>query len=206
MVIVRCWSPLKTTRVVLAAAAIALGLGAAPTSAARAGTTQSMAVHAPSTTAVVVKRPVTTVPQRDWVDYMQIATVLAAVGSALLIWRQLRSAARTTRQERAADAADVWSNRKFLSLLSPSWAFLEVQDVEDCISKVRAWVSAPSSEVPLLPPDGDAPIARRNDIKYVIGVIEDVSVRYNRKEIDRDWVERMLAPRSLSKKSSRPAG
>jgi hypothetical protein len=147
-----------------------------------------------TTSAVAVKGPVTTIPQRDWVDYLQVAIVLAAIGSVLLIWRQLRSAARTARQERAAEAAKVWSDREFLSLFSPSWAFLEVQDPEDCIRKVRAWVSARSSEVLLLPPDGDIPIARRNDIKYVIGVIEDVSVRYNRKEIDRDWVERMLAP------------
>ena len=133
-----------------------------------------------------------TEPQRDLLDFIQAAGVLAAFVGLVLIYKQLRSTESGTRQQRAAEVSDVWMDREFRKLISPVWTFLAVQGPEDCMDKVKAWVSAPDSETPL---NGlDDKTVMKNDVNHVLSVAEDLAARYNSNAIDRDWVERILGP------------
>jgi len=143
---------------------------------------------------ITVRGPVTTVPSRDWLDYAQLVAIGLAFVTILVIRQQLRSSDRASRQERSAEQAAVWMNRDFREVLSPVWSFFEVSDVDDCIAKVRAWVTAPHSEDASLPGAENGPLLKKNDINHVLGVIEEAAVRYNRGAVDRDWVERLLGP------------
>ena len=143
---------------------------------------------------ITVRGPVTTVATRDWLDYAQLFAIGLAFVTVLVIRQQLRSSDRAARQERSAEQAAVWMNRDFRTVLSPVWSFFEVRDVDDCIAKVRAWVTAPHSEDASLPSAEDGPPLKKNDINHVLGVIEEAAVRYNRGAVDRDWVERLLGP------------
>jgi hypothetical protein len=155
---------------------------------------------------VRVLGPVTSRSARDWFDWLtgavQICAGLGALATLLVIWRQLQAAASKARQDRAAEAAAIWNNREFSRILSPVFAYLSVRDPVECTGKIRAWVQARHGEECCLPGDpqvgGLAPRASINDVLHVLGVLEDIALRYNEGEIPRRWVATTLGPNLIN--------
>ena len=150
---------------------------------------------------------VSNTPSRDWFDWLVGAAFISAgfgsVATLIVISLQLRGAANSTRQQRAAEAAAVWNDRKFSEILSPVFGFVELQElqsVEDCIGKTKAWYRATYAELRCLPTDGISalayppPLASKNDVFYVLGILEDFALRYNENEVPRRWVALTLGP------------
>jgi hypothetical protein len=171
-------------------------LGSPVAAASSRPSTVPQAAPPATASSVRVVGPVDTDPQRDLLDFIQAVGVLAAFVGLVLIYKQLRSAEKGTRRERAAEVSNVWMDRDFRKLLSPVWSFLEVQGPEDCMDKIKAWVSAPDSETPVDGLDGRS--VMKNDVNHILSVAEDLAARYNSNAIDRDWVERVLGPALVS--------
>ena len=180
---------IRLSQVVLVVAALAFCLPA-PTAEAIGPPSGTMVVAAAAAPPVVqVHGPVTTSPKRDWVDYLQIAVVLAAFATALLIGAQLASAARAARQERAAELARLWTARDFRASVSRALAFMDTKTAEECTRKLKEWVRADHSEQPCLSLDNDTSLQlTRNDILFILGAVEDLALRYNGREVARRWV------------------
>jgi hypothetical protein len=117
-------------RIIAFAAASICACFPAPASAGNTSPAAAQADAQTTTMPVRVVGKVTTGPQRDWLDYLQVVAVVTAIGGLLLIRRQLKASDRTARQERAADHASIWHDREFRKILSPVWSFIEVHSTE----------------------------------------------------------------------------
>src|ERR1700733_10010235 len=115
-----------------------VGLGPSQADASSLGRTASRSSSPPSTQAVSVKGKV--VSARDWLDYLQVAVVVAGLISVILIAVGQGRDHRASRVERAADVGKQWSDRDFLTALAPVFAFLTPKDTDDCVRKMKAWV------------------------------------------------------------------
>ncbi len=183
---------LSLALVILAAAALAGRAAPAAFASGRVAAGVREADPPVQTPSVSITGKVTTGSRPSWLDYVPVAGFAAALLTLWVIWGQLKSTDRTARRERAAETAAAWMDRDFRQIASAVIGFLELQDVDDCLRKVRAWVSAPNSEELCLPGASRTPTVRRNDVGHVLGVIEDIAVRYNTKAADREWIELLL--------------
>ena len=117
----------------------------------------------------------------------QWAAALIAVGGLYFIYRQVKTATDEARRDRTAAVHVQWADREFRRLLTLAYAYLSVDDLGDCLAKIRAWKLAAHAELACLPRslrDEMAPMACKNDVTHVLTFCEDLCLRYNLGEID----------------------
>lgn len=164
----------------------------------------------PASTPVDVRGKLTTSSEKDTIDWVvtgaQILGAVVAVLTLPIIALQLFASSRATRQQLTGEVQSVWNERDFQQTYSPVYAFIEVHSVDECVLKFRSWVRATHGEQRSLLRDlsepqvaieqdaDDPPLTCRNEVFHVLGVIENLSLRYNENEISRRWVALALGP------------
>jgi len=130
----------------------------------------------------------------------QWAAALIAVGGLYFIYRQVKTATDEARRDRTAAVHVQWADREFRRLLTLAYAYLSVDDLGDCLAKIRAWKLAAHAELACLPRslrDEMAPMACKNDVTHVLTFCEDLCLRYNLGEIDPLSVALSIGPQLL---------
>ncbi len=150
-------------------AVVVLAWSPPPASAAKTATV--LVARAAATPRVNVLVKVTTAAAPDYLAWLQLVAVAAAVGSVLMVRKQLLLSAKETRQQRAAEIVALWTDRDFRTNMSRFLAFIAVRDVDDCVRKLRGWIRAGDSEERSLPLVNDTAANRPEPPKTVVSAL-----------------------------------
>lgn len=122
-------------------------------------------------------------------DLSAIVAGLLGFPTLVLILLSLRATRRGTRSERTAGTTDRYIADEFTTPWDKVKPFLDADDEEQCLERIRCYEQAASNKDPIIGADS----ATRNDIDSVLYLHELIGALFNRGDIDHPLVYRTFA-------------